>query len=280
MADLSPAEIAFFATGELPAELAAPAPAPAAVDPVAAPAPAPATPDPAAELAQQLEADRRRAVALEASIARLSEKISAPPPPAPAPAPPNPQTDPLGSMMHQLAQVTKAVDTLQQNLTQQTQQAAQSAEFTQFATNLQNVRNEFTKATPDFPDAYKHLRTARADDYRDVGVPEDQIARALLQDEIAVAQNAIAQGKNPAQVIYNMAKRYGYAAKAAPATPADKIAALNAGADAGAALPRAGAESALTLAGLKDAGDSDLNKLVQDDKQWARLVGNRTNDIF
>ena len=93
-------------------------------------------------------------------------------------------------------------------------------------------------------------------------------------------RSAIQRGRNPAEEMYNMAKRYGYAAKAVVLTPEQKLANITKGQAATKQPGRAASESELTLEGLKDAGDADLNKMVQDDKLWHKLVGNTSNDIF
>lgn len=186
--------------------------------------------------------------------------------------------------MHQLKLVTDSVTAMQQKFDTQATQAAQTQQFVDFQQNIVGLRNEFAKTTPDFPQAYAHLRMQRMEDLRDLGVPESRLAEALLHDELAATQTAIAQGKNPAQVIYNMAKRGGYVAKpapqGAPQTAEEKIAAIKNGTAADPVVQRADSTQQLTFAGLKDASDGDLNKLVQDPKQWANLVGNIKNDIF
>lgn len=284
MADLTPDEIAFFATGELPATLAAEVAEPAVAAPAPAPATAepavpPATPDAVADLRSQLAAERSRMAALEANYQRLAEQGRTPAP-ALAPQEPNIADDPLGAMFHKLNKVTDTVTKLEGSLTQQQQVAQQQQQFVDFQRQLQTLRDDFTKTTPDFQAAYAHLRTTRMDDLRDIGIPESRIAEALLHDEIAASQNAIAQGKNPAQVIYNMAKRAGYTAKAVPQDAAAKLAAIAAGTAADVAPGKADSTQQLTFSGLKDASESDLNKLVQDPTQWAKLVGNTNNSIF
>lgn len=285
--ELTPEEIKFFETGDAshlqPAAAAAPPPveaappAPPAEPPVAAPPPA----DPAAELARQVAADRAQRAQLEARIAAIQQQITdaAKPPP---PAAPDRAADPLGAMFHDLNTLKESLSSLQARLDAANQEAEQKQQYTSFATEMQRLKSEFMKATPDFTDAYAHLRSVRADDLRDVGVPEDQIPQALLQDEIAIAVAAQQRGKNPAQVIYDMAKRAGYRAApaAAPApSPAEKIE-LAQRAAAAAAPQRGASDAPLTFAGLKDASDTDLSRVAQDDKLWHSVVGNRTNSIF
>ena len=186
-------------------------------------------------------------------------------------------------MMHQLKAVTNNVSTLQQQLEQEQLKSNAQKQFDQFSSSINNIKTEYMKGVPDFQSAYAHLRAVRTEDLRNYGVPESQISQILLQDEVAVAQAALAKGQNPADIIYKTAQRHGYAAKApaaAPTTPAGKIATLIEG-QATAKTPVASPTSEpMTLETLRNASDSDLSKLAQDDKAWSRIVGGGSGDIF
>ena len=297
MDGLTPEEIAFFETGDAstlglsapPAPEPAPAleVAPLVVAPAPVEAPTPAVPGPAAtpDLAAQLAAESAARAQLQRAIDALNAKVEAAIPPAPPPpAAPDPATDPLGALMYKVNGIETALAQIQQSSQQTAQMTEQQRGLLDFKNQMNTLKTEFVKTTPDFDEAYGHLRAQRAADLADVGVPQDQIAMALMQDEIAVAQNAVRQGKNPAQVIYGMAKRYGYTPKAAaPAapTPQEKVAQLAAGQQA-AAAPQRGAPVAeqLTLSSLKDASDADLTRVASDDKAWRSIMGGQSDDIF
>lgn len=305
MADLTPDEIAFFATGELPAALqgeadaaaaaaaapavAEPAPAaPAAATAVAAPAEttAPAAPaDTTTALLERFMAEERaQRTTLETKLAELQTQLAERAKPA-EPEAPDEGDDPLGAMLHTLKAVNTQVQALETRLTTEQQNNLLKQQFEQFTNSVRATKEAFEATTPDFKDAYAHIRAIRTADLQMAGAPEADIPKILLQDELQIAQNAIQRGKNPAEEMYNMAKRYGYAAKAAPAIAPDaatKIAALKAGMEAAKTIPAAGTESELTLAGLKDASNADLNKLVQNDDMWEKVVGgaSRGPDIF
>lgn len=282
--EMTPEEIAFFESGDASKLIAAEA-APATPEPAAAPAPQAPAAAPAANQTQVIDTSvlLSQQQKLEQELTALREQIAKQSEPPPDHGP-DPETDPLGALMHSIAEIKKEVAALHANQNQTTQQTAQQQQFDALVSEIKQVRADYMKDHPDFMDAYKHLRSARAQDLRDVGVPEKNIEQALLQDEIAVALNARAQGKNSADVIYNMAKRYGYqstkAPAAPPADPAARVAALAKGVDAATGLPRAAATTDLTLEGLKDASEGDLNKLVTDEKAWARLLGGGEDDIF
>lgn len=286
MGDLTQAEQAFFATGELPAELVAQqTPAPAIVPttqivaPVTEPAIAPFdTTDLLRRSLEEAQAARVRAETQLEELKRQSETANQPKIQAP-----DPNLDPLGSMMHQLDQMNKTVVNLEQKLSQEQQNNLLKQQFEQFTNSIREIKQNYEKTVPDFQAAYDHVRAVRTEDLRMVGVPAEQISQVLLQDELNIAQNAIKSGRNPAEEMYKMAKRYGYAPKAAaamPTLPTEKLANIVKGQQTSKDLPRADIGAELTTEGLRDAGDSDLNKLVQDDKLWAKLVGGTSHDIF
>lgn len=283
--ELTPEEEAFFATGQLPAALEAEHAAQKLAEPTIVVEPkivelAPAAPanEMAEMLRQSLAQEQQRyaeaKVRLDALERQLQEKL------APKIESPDPNSDPLGAMMHQLNQVNANVADLQQKLTQEQQNNLLKQQFETFTDSVRQIKVAYEKTVPDFSAAYDHIRAVRTEDLRAVGVPESEIPKVLLQDELNISQNAIQRGKNPAEEIYNMAKRYGYAAKAVNLTPEQKLANIAKGQSSTKQPSRAAPESELTLEGLKDAGDADLNKMVQDDKLWAKLVGGTTNDIF
>jgi hypothetical protein len=171
------------------------------------------------------------------------------------------------------------------NQTQQEQQNSLRTQLNEFTQSVQAAKTTFESTTPDFKDAYAHIRALRTEDLRAVGATDAQISQVLLQDEFQLAQHAIQRGRNPAEEMYAMAKRYGYAPKvvaaAAATNPAQKMEQLKVGTAADHNPGRAATESELTLEGIKDLSNNDLNKLIQDDKMWQTLVGGKpSHELF
>ncbi len=293
MTDLTQAEQDFFRTGELPPELetqhaaaqpdATPPIDPATIVPSApVAAPAPAALDPVAEMRAMLAAEQARRSDVEDKFTKLSEQLQSVLKQQTVVQAPDEVTDPLGAMMHQLKAVTDNVSTLKQQLEQEQLKSDAQKQYEQFSHSINNIKTEYMKGVPDFQSAYAHLRAVRTEDLRNYGVPESQIQQILLQDEVAVAQAALSKGQNPADIIYKTAQRHGYSAKAAPVpvTPADKIATLIEGQASAKAPTSSSSSEPMTLETLRNASDSDLSKLAQDDKAWARIVGGGSHDIF
>lgn len=203
-------------------------------------------------------------------------------PPAQVSTPPDPETDPLGHMMHELAETKKMLAQLTGRMAEQDQVSAQTQQLQGFVGSVQNMTTAFMAKQPDYANAYAHLRSVRTQDMRELGVPENQINDMLLKEELAVASSAIRQGMNPAQMVYNIAKRYGYQAPATlPATA--KMDALKKGAAAAPTqVDKSGTHVDLTIDSVKDMTADQLDKLVESNDLWHKVVGGSSggNSIF
>lgn len=295
---LTPEEQRFFETGVLNSNPAgfpdttpdpvaqqglstgAPAPAPAPVAPPAtAAAPAPATPtDPAPQLPDVAEILRRNLADAQQRVAELEIAARQAAAPKAPDAGPDPATDPLGALMHKLEQMNTRINELQQHSTQATNQTLQQQQFAAFRDTVNSLKVQFAATTPDFDAAYQHLRNQRIADLRSYGLTDANIQQTILREEVALAEAAINNGKNPAAVIYEMSKRHGYVTQAPAATPTppaqklDQIAAAQAAARTLPSSPTTDPD--VTLESLKAASDADLNKMVLDDKLWNKIAGN------
>lgn len=285
--EMSPDEASFFETGELPLALAEQHhEEPLVPEKVVEEAPKVEEPVPAVleptELERFMAEERQHRVALES---RLEEALRRLPqqeaPKSDAPEIPDKFEDPLGNIIQNLENLNSRF-----NATEQA--AANREQLNQFTNACQQQKAEFEKTSPDFKDAYAHIRNLRTEDLRVMGAAEKDIPNILLQDELQLSLRAMQSGKNPAAELYAMAKRYGYApTKAAPTTttaqptPAEKMAQLKAGARAATDPPKAGQDVDLTFDNLTSASNTDLDKLVADPKLWDQVVGGANgSDIF
>jgi hypothetical protein len=287
MASLTPEEQAFFDSGGDVSKLAPGEAEPAQLNPIErdalgtgepSPEPAPtaapvATPAPVDPM-QSLQAALDNSNAQLRQLTEQVESLKGQPKPQPTEAPaPDPTTDPLGNMLHQLDKVNRTVADLKASIAERQTQDTQLTAFNNFRTQVVALRDEFTKTTPDFQAAFDYVRNARTEDLRAIGMPENDIARTLFQEELGLAQRAIAASKNPAAEVYEMAKRHGYKATATPA-PQSKIEQLKAGIAASPpALPKTHVAEDITVESLREASDADLNRLVTDPKAWDKIAG-------
>lgn len=108
-------------------------------------------------------------------------------------------------------------------MTQQQKQAAeQQAQLQAFARTVAASEAEFIKTAPDYHDALKFMRDARIEQLRIMApdATDDQIQRQILIEEAQLSAQAIKQGRDPANVAYTLAQRFGYRKAEAPPPPA------------------------------------------------------------
>lgn len=195
-----------------PEPVRAPEPAPVP-EPAAAPAP---TPEPAPEpvatrpepkmvpLPELLET-RRELQALRRQLQDMQPK---------QPQPQTPAIDPENLTVD-------TVKTMAQKLVEYEQERERQAKLTELRNFGSAHAQEFIKTTPDFGDAYNHLRMARAQQLIDAGAVADQnqLAAKIQEEEADLIRLAAKWNVNPAHLAYNLAQTAGYQ-KAAPAPAA------------------------------------------------------------
>jgi hypothetical protein len=103
---------------------------------------------------------------------------------------------------------------------------------------------QFEAKNSDFKAAYAHLLNSRASELQAIGYDDPlQLQQALINDEMSIAQAALAGGRSAAEVIYNLAKQRGYRKAEPGAKGADKIDTINRGQQANKSLANTGGAS-------------------------------------
>lgn len=155
-----------------------------------------------------------------------------------------------------------------------TQQGETSRQEQLVRQQTQVAEQEFTKASPDYVDAVAHLQKVIDSNLQVMGY-DDPAARAqiLQQQALGLAQQALKSGKNPAELVYSMAKNYGYQPKKVEAKEETKIEQIKKGQESSQSLGSGGkADIPLTLKSLEAMDDDDFAALVEDDKRWNKLI--------
>lgn len=226
----------------------------------------------------QLSALQQHSARLEQTLKQMQEQAQQ----TPGVKPPDPETDPLGHTMYELAEVKKMITALNQNIQLQDQAAKQMDSLQNFVSAAQEQGQAFAEKTPDFDQAYQYIRNVRIQDMRDMGLNDAEIKESLFREELQVSSHAMQNGINPAEFIYRIAQRYGYRPTAVPPqqqqqqNPADRMAALQRGMQAAPpAIPPAGAPVDLTIDAVKDMAGDQLDRLVENDELWQKTIGGR-----
>ncbi len=280
MSELTALEQEFFKTGVLPDGLlgeSADEPVPISEPAVVTVAPV-VTSDPRLDMLQnQLAQEQRARTALEQKLTELATPKTV----TQTVTPIDPTVDPLGAMMQTNQQIAEKLSQMEAKLNQTEAQKAQQTQFQTFVSTVQGMRETFAKTTPDYDKAYEFLKSIQTDNLKELGIPQDQIQQILLREEIGFSEAALRTGKNPAEVLYKMANRYGYKTVSSQETPvSQKIETIKKGQEAAKQPARATPDVQITLANLKDAGDDDLTKLVQNDDLWHKVLGGTRKGVI
>jgi len=272
----------FFKTGVVPDSLKEPAPVVEPAAPAATPtaevkpaevAPTPTVTPPTDAYDRLLREAERQRIELQKKVEELQGtvgKLTATPAP-------DPNEDPLGFINHQMktlqdqiAALTKQQQEASQQTTEQTQQAA-------FLSAVNNQIKTFEATNPDYQEAYRHMIQMRSQDYIDSGMTATEAKAAVANDELAIAARAMQQGKNPAEIVYGMAKRYGFKPAPAKTTPENKLETIKSGLEASKTVERGSQPTEVSLDSLQNMGDSELTEMVE--SQWEKLFG-KSKSIF
>ena len=248
------------------------------------------------------ERERRRAIAKERDEAKLSfaklqsrldtlteiaKTAANPQPQKPAePEIPDINVDPVGHFRVKSAMLEKQVQDMAAWKTAQEQQFTQTNNVQRISQIAQVQEGEFKKITPDYDQASQHLINQRDAELVAYGITDPMERKNIIaQDAMTIAANALANGKNPAQVIYDMSKARGYSATPKPATasaaPAqtiptetEEVRMAAAGQKAGASLGQlnGAASPPTTLEALAKMSEDEFAEATKGNN-WRKLMG-------
>lgn len=99
----------------------------------------------------------------------------------------------------------------------------------------------FKAVTQDYDQAAQFLTESRSNEYRDLGHTDQEVTQMIARDVEMIKRQAFQQKKNPAEIVYNIAKRRGYQPKTSnQSNGAEQIDRLRRGQEAGRSLGQAG----------------------------------------
>jgi len=211
-----------------------------------------------------------------------------------APEIPDVTVDPVGHFKAKNALLEQQVAQLANGFQQQNQQqTVQSniARLTQIATAQEQ---EFSKTTPDYQEAAEFVKGLRDMQLQALGATDPAQRQILLQQEaMQIAAGALQNNKNPASVIYDIAKASGWKPKpagqssasvdasaaamkgalASAITPAKQVQMAAAGQVAGQSLGQVNGSSTppTTLESLLKLSDKEFAEKTKGDK-WRELL--------
>jgi FMN phosphatase YigB (HAD superfamily) len=197
----------------------------------------------------------------------------APQQPQPQGGIPDPNQDPVGHIVGRLQQAETYIGQLetrrQQEANQQQQTVAQLQQLQQIhgvIGRAQELEREFEASTPDYADAVKTLTDARKRELEIAGITDPLQRDAMVKNEgFGVALNALQQGANPAQRIYQLAQARGHVPQAQVRTAQDRLRNIAAGQQQAMTLgnARGSGPVPMTVNRLLEMSEADFDKALQ-----------------
>jgi hypothetical protein len=129
-------------------------------------------------------------------------------------APPDTKEDPLGA----IEWTQKQLEAMQRQQAEQQRVYQQQAEISAIDTAYKQSWGQFASKTADALDGYQHFVNVTAQFLEMQGVPQEQINALVENEERKITVAALKSGRDPAEMIYESAKRMGYQPKAAQET--------------------------------------------------------------
>lgn len=216
------------------------------------------------ELQRTVQEEQARVRKLEEAFQKVLERQNSNPAPVP-----NYEDDPTEALRVKTEQLERTLQNHNQTLTQQQQQVENQRQYSEFVDRYAASAQAYKAENPEFAPAYNHLMQTRLDELMAMGYNQAEAVNIRTQDEIAIAAKAYADGVNPGERIYALAKMRGYSTpqpQAAPAT--QKLDQLERGLNASKSLSDASgkASTELTLEALASMQDDEF------DKAWEKVM--------
>ena len=181
------------------------------------------------------------------------------------------EEDPIGYLREQQE---KLQETVQQTTSQREREQTQLREVQELQSTINAQVNSFVKDNPDYEQALQFMSERRIQDLTALGITDPQTQQQIINTEAwNIAQTSLQNNKNPAEVVYTMAKSWGYnaAGKAGKTDLENKVDTIEKGQQESKTLSDAGgaAESTgLSLADIETMSDEEFDKL------WSTLEKN------
>ena len=125
------------------------------------------------------------------------------------------QEDPVGYLRDQNALLQQQIEETrrqQQSFLQAQQQSVQeSAQMRQLTQHINTLEQQFRSQQPDYDEAFRFVQERRLRDMDAIGIASpEQKQQALYQEILGMSGRAIQEGRNPAELVYSLAKSWGF----------------------------------------------------------------------
>ena len=214
----------------------------------------------AKELKEQLRRKSEEDAARYAALQQRLDQLQNPPPEKPTF-----EVDPANFLKDK-------VDTIEKTQAREEQEKNLARLENEVSARLQNSEAAYAKDHADYNDAAKYLGDVIVKNLKTLGITDPvKHTAAFKQEVLKLTISALQTGREPAELVYEMAKNQGFTAPAKKDT--GKIENIVKGQEAAKTLGSGGRvdTGALTLDTLARMDDDEYTALVADEKKWKQL---------
>lgn len=222
---------------------------------------------------QQAEGELRE---LRENFARLDERLNHIQQATQKEEAPSKDEDPVAYLEHENRKLQERLKPLEEGQTNQREYAEYQQAVNEVQSRTQAYETQFAAEHPDYHDAVDFIQKRQIEHYKIMGVTDPMHMNQMLQrDALTMANNAMANGQNPAEVAYNLAKFHGFAQPA----PQNKLENVAKGQEKSSSLSKVGGNESigLTMDTVENLDDETFERIT--DAQWRKLAAGGTISI-
>ena len=170
--------------------------------------------------------------------------------------------DPIGDLSSVKAIAKAMLERDRRETEEQAKAQQQQQHFAKLSRDMAEAEDDFRADHPDYDDAMKHFKTSLLGELEDEGFSGQELKREFESKLITLVDRALSNGRDPAQIVYNRAKKYGFASSEVDAAT-KKLQAIGRSNGASKAPASSGAKAELTIEAVNKLSGAAFDKAVE-----------------
>lgn len=170
--------------------------------------------------------------------------------------------DPIGDLSSVKAIAKAMAERERREAEEQAKAQQQQQHFAKLSRDMAEAEDDFRAEHPDYDDAMKHFKTSLLGELEDEGFSGQELKREFESKLITLVDRALSNGRDPAQIVYNRAKKYGFASSEVDAAT-KKLQAIGRSNGASKVPASSGAKAELTIEAVNKLSGAAFDKAVE-----------------
>lgn len=170
--------------------------------------------------------------------------------------------DPIGDLSSVKAIARAMLERDRKDAEEQAKASQQQQHFAKLSRDMAEAEDDFRADHPDYDDAMKHFKTSLLGELEDEGFSGQELKREFESKLITLVDRALSNGRDPAQIVYNRAKKYGFASSEVDAAT-KKLQTIGKAQSAGRAPVNSGTKADLTLESVNKLQGAAFDKAFE-----------------